>query len=379
MNFYQVFKKAVGTEKKQAILLIVLSCIGFVLTLSGYMSPHTSYIDSGAVAVALGLSSILLLLALFKYELFDLLPLAYYSIFEFSDYPILILSDSMRYIKSNSVAQTVFANLLKDKAGLSLVDIFKDEPEFMRSLEQKNSCFISRSVEGEQLYFSARLIGLGSPKDKKRKEYGFLLVFHDETTHVHQLRGLKDEASLDPLTGTYNRRYFYKYAERLIRKAKSEERSVSFIMVDIDRFKTINDTNGHQAGDYVLKTITDLVKNTLRESDLLARYGGEEFLILLPYTQATAANVIAERICTIICDYDFWDGDHIIKVTVSAGVSTLESSANLSLEDCIALADSALYRAKEYGRNRVCSATGYEALPKKIFKKENKCGDKNYK
>ena len=140
-------------------------------------------------------------------------------------------------------------------------------------------------------------------------------------------------------------------------------------MLDIDHFKTINDTFGHQAGDFVLKTITDIMRNTMRESDILARYGGEEFLALLPYTKANAANLIAERICNLIKNQEIMDGEHIINVTVSAGVSTLNPSDNFSLQDCIAMADSALYCAKENGRNRVYYFTGSGAEPPQEFKR----------
>ena len=198
INFYRVLRRSLGTDRKQAIILLFISCVGLVVTLSGYINPNTSYIDAGAIA--LSLASILLLIALFKYELFDLLPLAYFSIFESSEYPILIFNDSMHYVKSNSVARITFADLLDDKAGKSLSEIFKYDQEFLQSLEQNKGRLVLQSDNGERMYLSAKLISLGAYKNKK-KEFGYLLEFRNDTSYVHQLRGLEDEASSDPLTG----------------------------------------------------------------------------------------------------------------------------------------------------------------------------------
>ncbi len=341
-TYYFTFKKTIGVEKKQSMLLLVLSTIGLVVTMSCYINPYTDYIDSGAFIISI--STILLLVVLVKYELLDLMPIAYYNVFEFSDNPILILSGSLRYVKSNAIAQTVFGDILKDKINMHLSDIFNEGSCFVESLRKNKEYIISKSVNGEHVYYSAKLVELDTKNTKWTKDFGYLLMFTNETTHINTVHNLESEASMDVLTGLLNRRYFYKHAEQLINKAKDDVKYTAVVMLDVDRFKNINDRYGHQIGDYILRDISADIRSHLRDCDLSGRYGGEEFIILLSNT---------ERICASIREKQFAYCDYVIKVTISAGVSMYEPLINTTLDECIKIADGALYKAKEDGRDRV--------------------------
>jgi diguanylate cyclase (GGDEF)-like protein len=125
-------------------------------------------------------------------------------------------------------------------------------------------------------------------------------------------------------------------------------------MVDLDHFKKVNDTMGHLAGDYVLKETAELLKKSLRKSDVAARYGGEEFAVLLPETPQEGAFILAERIREKLASTCFNYGEQAIYVTMSIGIAAYSHKTDSSNADLIKKADTALYRAKEGGRNRCC-------------------------
>ncbi len=165
----------------------------------------------------------------------------------------------------------------------------------------------------------------------------------------------KHRAITDGLTGLFNHAYF---AEKLLRQAEAAERSgqpLSLIMLDVDWFKHFNDTNGHEAGNELLKDLARLMERCFRRSDLLARYGGEEFVILLPNTPKTQAAMLAERLRRRVSEYPFAGRESQPggRLTISLGVAGLPSDTN-DPKQLLELADRALYRAKQHGRNRVC-------------------------
>ncbi|GAB4542089.1 MAG: diguanylate cyclase [Thermodesulfovibrionia bacterium] len=160
-------------------------------------------------------------------------------------------------------------------------------------------------------------------------------------------------AITDHLTGIYNRRHFEKIIETEFAKVLRYNLSLSCLMIDIDHFKGINDRYGHDAGDYVLKKVSELVSLSLREVDVLARWGGEEFIVLLPNTTKDDAKRVADRILKTISDYKFNILPMDERVTVSIGVASVEDERVDKWERLIKVADDALYKAKTMGRNRV--------------------------
>jgi two-component system cell cycle response regulator len=157
----------------------------------------------------------------------------------------------------------------------------------------------------------------------------------------------------DPLTDVANRRHLTDKLEEEYTRARRYGRPLSVGMLDIDHFKKLNDTFGHQAGDYGLIEVAKRIKLTLRSHDFVARYGGEEFVMVLPETSAERAVMACERLRLAIADSDLrWEGQHL-PLTVSLGVASLPHASIHKAVDFITLADSALYDAKRSGRNRV--------------------------
>lgn len=156
----------------------------------------------------------------------------------------------------------------------------------------------------------------------------------------------------DFLTGLYNRRYFMYRFEEEFNRAREFNLNLSFLMIDIDDFKKINDTYGHLTGDALLKEITAIINNSIREIDFASRFGGEEFSLILPDTDKAGAIMVAERICLRVNGQRRRVFDHFLEMSVSIGVSSFPQDAlfsNMILDS----ADKALYQAKVAGKNRV--------------------------
>lgn len=160
------------------------------------------------------------------------------------------------------------------------------------------------------------------------------------------------ESGRDPLTRTMNRRFLPSVLQREITLAQQNSSALSLLMLDVDYFKKINDTHGHQAGDTVLTKIADVLTEAIRSTDYLFRYGGEEFLIVLPETDIRNGTHIANRICKMVEQTSIVLADQsVAHITVSIGVAAYDGHPDY--EYLLAEADSALYEAKEKGRNRV--------------------------
>lgn len=169
--------------------------------------------------------------------------------------------------------------------------------------------------------------------------------------NIRLVAGLRQLASTDSLTGLLNRREFFSLADREFDRSQRYRHPLSAIMVDIDSFKTINDTYGHQAGDLVIRTIAEHCVRKLRKIDLAARYGGDEVVIILPETDLHGASGVAQRLREAIVQSPLPFGEHLLKISISAGVAA--ANGTLSLAALLHHADEALYEAKQSGRNKI--------------------------
>jgi diguanylate cyclase (GGDEF)-like protein len=162
----------------------------------------------------------------------------------------------------------------------------------------------------------------------------------------------QDQAVIDHLTGIYNRRGMFLAGEEKFAFAMREERVFSCIMIDVDHFKRVNDTYGHDAGDKVLKELASNCKKCVREIDLVGRYGGEEIVILLPDAGLEASLIVAERVRATIENSPVRHNNLVLPITVSLGVACRDENTT-TLDTLVKRADQAMYIAKHRGRNRV--------------------------
>lgn len=189
----------------------------------------------------------------------------------------------------------------------------------------------------------------------------FVGIIHDITDRVKLMEQLgsvllqlRNEATKDYLTGLMNRKAFFEHAEKVWSLAKRNQQPLCLLMLDIDLFKEINDTYGHNSGDEVLKGLAKLFEHECRKEDLICRYGGEEFLILLESQPSNGAIEFAHRIRQAVEQAEIEVGDGLaLQVTVSIGLVAVESRHIPTMEELISLADKVLYQAKSAGRNQV--------------------------
>jgi diguanylate cyclase (GGDEF)-like protein len=175
----------------------------------------------------------------------------------------------------------------------------------------------------------------------------------DITTRKLAEEQLRQMAITDSLTRASNRRHFMELAARELERSRRYGRQFSLIMLDIDLFKNVNDTHGHDTGDQVLVTFVEQARMELRQNDLLARFGGEEFVALLPETDLVGAGNVAERIRRRMEALRIENGaGKTVRFTVSAGVAGYSRDIE-DMDSLLKLADTALYKAKDLGRNRV--------------------------
>ncbi|MGE5397254.1 MAG: diguanylate cyclase [Chitinophagales bacterium] len=167
---------------------------------------------------------------------------------------------------------------------------------------------------------------------------------------------------VDDLTGLYNRRYFLERFVEEMNRAKRYKYPVSCLMIDVDNFKTINDSYGHLAGDRVLAGISLIFRNSTRVVDLVARYGGEEFVVLLPQTDLNGALTVAEKIHSLLKECSFTFDKDTFLVTVSIGVAVSFEDKSWTIEEILRQADEALYMAKRSGRNRTVFYPGASSV-----------------
>ncbi len=227
-----------------------------------------------------------------------------------------------------------------------------------------------RKTDGSLTWLLVNAEALYRPGEPK--PYAVVASFADVTERKRveeELRALqaqlREEAIRDPLTGLYNRRYLEETLKRELARAAREERPLSILMGDIDHFKRLNDTSGHQAGDEVLKALGDVLWRNVRSSDIPCRYGGEEFVVIMPDMPWQAAQERAEQVRRKFAELRIAFLGVQLGATVSIGVSAYPEQG-ATVEELIGAADQALYEAKQSGRNRVCSA-GHSGLNMEDF------------
>jgi two-component system cell cycle response regulator len=213
-----------------------------------------------------------------------------------------------------------------------------DRARVVRGLDLGVNDFIMRPIERNELVARVRT---------QIRRYRYTVELRQSVTNTMAL------AVLDELTGLYNRRYFDRHLAIMLGKAHEQGRDMALMLMDIDFFKSVNDTHGHDAGDAVLKEFALRLRRSVRGVDLACRYGGEEFVVLMPDTDLAQAHAIAERVREAVADKGFEAGTGWpLRVTISLGVALNESDADTP-DTMLKRADMALYRAKREGRNRV--------------------------
>lgn len=212
-------------------------------------------------------------------------------------------------------------------------------------LDSRNGTFVNDVQVTETYLNDGDLIRVGDTVFRIR---------YVDRVELERQEELYRKATRDGLTDLHNRQYLLERLNEELARARRHRFAVSFLMIDVDHFKLINDRLGHAAGDRALTVIASILRENVRGEDTVARYGGEEFAVLAPFADVAGSRILAERLRSLVERNDWSKGEGRMPLTISIGIATFPNDADAGL-DLIHKADIALYRAKHAGRNRVVS------------------------
>lgn len=279
----------------------------------------------------------------------------YRAFFE-NNHAIMLLEDPKtgEIMDANPAASEFYGYTVKEMRSMSTgqINAFSEEEifqEMFRARNENRSYFIfkQRLANGE-----IRDVEVYSGPIMVRGNQLLYSVIHDVTERIRLENEMKRMATTDALTGANNRHQFFQLAEQELKRTQRYGHPLSVMMLDIDYFKSINDTHGHQTGDVVLKALSALSQGALRETDIFGRLGGEEFAAILPETDLDGAAQVADRLREDLSKLTVRERETEVNFTVSIGVATAEKQDRL-ITDILNRADEALYKAKRGGRNKV--------------------------
>jgi diguanylate cyclase (GGDEF)-like protein len=284
--------------------------------------------------------------ALFRYRFLDLIPIARSMLIDSMNDGLMVLDAENRVLDMNHAAERWLPGL---RVGDSIESIADRLPAVLLQYRQQNDLRIEVRLENPSRYLDVQI---SSVRNSRGQFLGRLIVWRDITELKELQNTLHDLAIRDGLTKVYNRRHFEQLAEVEWARAQRHHRSLVVLLVDIDHFKTVNDTYGHQAGDRILARFAEICQQVKRAEDLFARWGGEEFIFLLPDSSPQAATALVNRLFQQFSQTEWMANAKDWQLTCSIGGAANTFQEGDSFEALIRRADEALYQAKNTGRNR---------------------------
>jgi diguanylate cyclase (GGDEF)-like protein len=300
------------------------------------------------VSTSLCIVSLILNVYLLKIGAFTIVAKAKYQLFESVQDGIVIVNRRNEYMDSNDKAKLIFPVLEEIESGVPIADIEGFANIFTQIDGQWNK-FTVANDDIPRHYTITR-----SELLEDRKYIGSTFMIYDITELEELTVKLKELATTDELTQVNNRRNFFSLAEGMTPLMVRLKTDVFVAMMDIDDFKHINDTYGHPFGDEVLRAVAACCKAMLRQSDILGRYGGEEFSIVFYGMGSDSVLGRLEHMRQSISELEICQGEIKVSVTVSIGFSFVDYKAEHPIMQAIQQADSALYKAKQSGKNKIC-------------------------
>ncbi|HAE58378.1 MAG TPA: hypothetical protein DCG54_02435 [Anaerolineae bacterium] len=342
--FVRSFSRSAGLYRRQFATILLgmgftwLNSIIFVLGLSPLPGADNT-------PFSFTIAALFFAHAIFRYRFLDIVPIARSMLVDNMSDGIVVLDAHNRLVDMNPIAQNL---LPQAQIGDPLEKIQERLPKSIRQLHNESNLRAEIALSDPVRYLDFRISPI---LDKRQQALGRLIVWRDITELKLLQIELNELATRDMLTHAYNRRHFEKLAQVEWARSARFKHSMAIVLLDIDHFKNVNDTQGHQAGDHVLVEFVKLCKQAKRNQDLFARWGGEEFIFLLPETEGEQALQFARRLCEIIYQTPIHGEGYRAAITCSLGVAA-SSTAHDSLEAMFRRADHALYEAKRTGRNR---------------------------
>lgn len=366
--------------RNQYRLILIGSLVPWVSSIYNELN-FTALHGLDLTPVSFGVSGILFAFAVLRARFMDLVPVARSMLIENMSDGVMVLDPYNRIVDINSAMQTLLgvknSSSLLGKDASAVLGQWMEKTEPLRSEQESRTEM--RSPNNPSHYLDLRVTPLF---DAYKQLNGRLIVFRDVTerkTVEKKLRNanyrlqsqlieigtlqsqLREQAVRDPLTNLFNRRYLEETLDRELARAAREEYRVCIIMVDIDHFKQVNDTYGHEAGDFVLKATADILSQQNRRGDFACRYGGEEFVVVMPNIHGDTALERAETLRRTLNSLQVAYGRYSLSATFSMGIASYPAHGD-SREALLRAADRAMYAAKEAGRDHIRSFDELEMI-----------------
>jgi diguanylate cyclase (GGDEF)-like protein len=345
-------KNAVGQKgaRRNTEYSIAIAFLIPIVTTTLYLLDLTPW-EYDLTPVFLCITCIIICVCTLRYNYLQFLPAATSRMVDEMKYSFVVLDANGCFINANAAAKKIFTFLKTLKFG---TEIPEEQRKFFHS--DKSEFEFSISDNERELFYKAS-VGLIK---KRGKAVCKTFIFYDITDTKMLINELDQKASYDPLTGIYNRATLMRYLYIIQEKSDIENISSAVLMIDLDNFKNVNDTLGHEGGDIILSEIATRIKSSLRESDVFGRYGGEEFCVAIWNTDQNAALAEAENIREIIEATPFTAAGISFSVTVSIGISLYFPIEEKKIETVLTEADEALSDAKQSGKN--CCNIFYKSI-----------------
>lgn len=344
-----------GTRSRFRFQMLAMTA-GLLVPVAGnlyYLAGKSPYgIDLGPVFISV--SFVFHSMAVFRFRMFNVAPIAREIVFENMGDGVLVLNGEGVIVDYNRAMLRLVPELGKHSIGRSAVEAFTCYPAIVKCVELGGEFDLKLNAP-DPLYVHARLWPI---RDREDRSAGSIVTFVDITERVLLERKLQKLASTDGLTDLFNKNTLIEHAQRTLKELSNESPGIAFIMFDVDHFKKVNDTFGHEAGDLVLAGVAEVIRRVLDGNGIAGRYGGDEFVLCLPDTSAQEARAYSERIRAEVERMEIFAQDRRVEVTSSVGAAharraAMIGSAEPDMQTLMRQADQALYRAKKMGRNRV--------------------------
>jgi len=364
------FLRANPFFKRQYLIIMVGSIIPFAASIFT-QTNYTELADLDLAPISFCVSTILYAYAIFRHQFMDLVPVARGHLIESMSDGVLVLDEHGRIVDINPAMRNILENEPASYLGQNAAVILKlweqNVDQLLNGVETRTELKIARKKSS---YLDLRIISL---YDDNHRINGRLMVFRDITDRKEVEKDLRramdrlqtqlieigvlqsqlrEQAIRDALTNLFNRRYLEETLERELARATRESYPLCVIMMDLDYFKDINDTYGHEAGDVVLKTLAETVMRKSRQGDFVCRYGGEEFVLVMPNIGIEKTSERAEDLHATINALNIPYGRFNLTTTISMGIAWYPAHGTTK-EALMRAADIAMYVAKNTGRNRV--------------------------
>ena len=349
-SFALIYSRRNGyVTKKQSAVIIASIVVPLIWSAFNVLTPFRTPFD--ITPIMLSGACVLLGISLLWLKQFQIAPIAREQIIENMKDAFILTDQNGLFIDANAAAKKLFPGLAIANVGAPVADI-EDIPWTADQSDVKNWTFSLKNESGLVCHYCISKTVISHPNNTNT--ICDCIMIYDVTEHKELLDEASELAERDTLTGLNNRRTFYKRGEWLFHEIASSGGNMSVFMMDLDHFKDLNDTYGHQAGDNVLRTVARNLCERFRSTDLFARYGGDEFCAFLPRTDVNSAMRIAGELREITERINWENAFPGTRVTLSIGVAVYSVACHTTLDSLIGSADTALYAAKNAGRNNVC-------------------------